>query len=57
MGPSIARACFRLCTHSFTVEGVQLLCSVLNDKFGLSTSIHQQRGKPRIYIRTFFGAY
>lgn len=42
---------FYLCTHSFTKDEVLLLCSVLQDKFGLVSSIHLERGKPKIYIK------
>jgi hypothetical protein len=42
---------FYLCTHSFTKDEVLLLCSVLQDKFGLVSSIHLERGKPKIDIK------
>jgi hypothetical protein len=42
---------FYLCTHSFTKDEVLLLCSVFQDKFGISSSIHLERGKPKIYIK------
>jgi hypothetical protein len=35
----------------FTKDEVLLLCSVLQDKFGLASSIHLERGKPKIYIK------
>jgi hypothetical protein len=46
--PRVAHA---LCTHSFTIQEVERLLSVLNEKFGLKCSIHRNRGKHVIYIR------
>ena len=40
---------FHLCTHSFTLKQVELLCLVLADSFELECSIHQERGKPILY--------
>jgi hypothetical protein len=41
---------FVLCTHSFTVQEVELLRSVLKEKLNLDTTLQSERGKPRIYI-------
>jgi hypothetical protein len=35
----------------FTLGEVQLLCSVLQDNFGLACSIHKHGANRRIYIR------
>lgn len=42
---------FYLCTHNFTKDEVILLCSVLQDKFGLVSSIHLERGKPKFTLK------
>jgi|SwirhisoilCB1_FD_contig_71_3893311_length_1441_multi_3_in_0_out_0_1 hypothetical protein len=42
---------FNFCTHSFTREEVELLCSAFNDKFNLESSIQLNHGKPMVYIR------
>lgn len=39
-----------LCTDSFSFKEVVLLMNILKLKFDLNTSIHLEKGKPRIYI-------
>jgi hypothetical protein len=44
---------FYLSTGAFTLEEVRLLCSVLYEKFGLETTIHNLNGKHNIPARSF----
>lgn len=42
----------RLCTGSFSPDETKRLAGVLNEKFGLLTSLQKQRNDLRIYIRS-----
>jgi hypothetical protein len=41
-----------LCTHSFTVEEVSRLMTVLYVRYHIDSTLRYDRGKPIIYIRT-----
>jgi len=42
---------FRIATHCFALEPVQLLVSTLKERFDIDCTIHIQQGKPMISIR------
>ena len=48
---SISGKGFHFNTYGFSLEEVELLFKVFNDKFGIFTSLHSHNGKYRIYIK------
>jgi hypothetical protein len=43
-----------ICTHSFTVEEVVRLMTVLYVRYDIDSTLQYQNGQPRIYIRASF---